>query len=84
MVMHQNDNAALLLFNNRMLNMQRPAMKEGLNARRRSAADSKVKTISVRFFSKATIDGNVIQGYYDYTINIDGQKNAIAQNCSRT
>jgi hypothetical protein len=68
MIMHLNDNATLFMFNNRMVNVQRPQAKEGGNERLKAAADSKVKTISIRSFSKATIEGNVIQGDYDYAI----------------
>jgi hypothetical protein len=73
MIMHLKDKATLHLFNNRMMNIQRPVMKDGVTDKQRAAADSKVKTISVRSFSKATIEGNVIQGDYDYAVYVDGQ-----------
>jgi hypothetical protein len=37
MVMHQKDNATLFLFDSRMSNVQRPAVKDGLNERQKTA-----------------------------------------------
>jgi hypothetical protein len=73
MILNLKDNSSLHLFNNKMTNIMRPQLKEPLA--KTSVVDQKVKTISVRSFSKATIEGNLINGDYDYAIYVDGQSN---------
>jgi hypothetical protein len=73
MAVHLKDNSVLQLLHNELKNLVRPMMKEGLTEKQRAANDSKVKTISIRSFSKAAIEGNGISGDYDYAIYVDGQ-----------
>lgn len=67
------DNSSAHFFNNKISNIIRPQLKEGMTARQLSLVDTKAKAISVKTFSKALIEGNVISGDYDYAIYVDGQ-----------
>lgn len=75
MVFQLKDNSYAHFFNNKINNVTRPVIKEGMTARQKSLIDTKAKAITVKTFSKALIEGNVINGDYDYAIYIDGQSN---------
>ena len=61
------DNSSMNFFNNKVTGTIRPVVKDQRLQR--------VKALNVTSFSTATIEGNIINGDYDYAVYIDGQSN---------